>query len=1295
MGKLQRLELFNFKSYKGHTSLLFGDAFFTSIIGPNGSGKSNAMDAISFVLGIKSSHLRSAHLKELIYRGRVLRTSVVNGAGETNEVNGHDEEVNGTPNGTQERNDPKSAWVMAVYEDDAGDEQTWKRTITSQGVSEYRMNDRVVTAQAYNDALESENILIKARNFLVFQGDVEAIAIQKPTDLTRLIEQVSGSLEYKAEYDRLKAETEEAAETQSVQLNKRRVINSEIRQYQEQKKEADKYNRKAEERDQAIVTHVLWKVYHLQRQIEESTVEIQKHQHELKEFRRGVEKYERDLDSAKKDYAERGRHVSKAEKAIKAKEREIDDMTNSLVPVDEQIQVSTKQLTKYTNRINDITKEKNSQDMNVKQLEKDLKVVEKAQAQWQAEWDRTANKQGGQLNTAALADYARLKEEVNKRSSADQIRIDSLKRQRTANEGTVNSLKGKVEGAEFQLHALESDLTNINDRKAEMSVIVDETKKAIETQKKELNALISKRLQVEQTRTELEEKLQEVLRKLIDADDGRKQSEKERRIKETIATLKRTYPGVRGRVNELCRPKQKKFTEAVSTVLGRHFDAIVVDNEATARQCIEYLRDQRAGQATFIPLDTIQVKAVASNLKGMHRKMQPAIDVVEYDQAVARAISYACGNAIVCDDLDTAKYLCYEKNVDAKAVTLDGTVIHKGGLMTGGRGKEQNARQFGDMEVDKFNKLKDKLMADIGALPPSRSRGTEEDNLQVELSSLESRYTVAKEEVDGLTRNLASKKKEVDHAKGQLKEAQPKYRIESKKLDDLDDDIRDYQDAVSGVEDEVYGAFCVQHGFDDIREYEARQGSLQQDAAQKKLEFTTQKSRLQNQLSFEKTRLQATQDRIQTIRDKDARDRANIDELNEQKTGIQDDIDHLRAELEGLEEKLVEEQEAYEKAAEKLTSKKQEILKRAKGVEATLKNINSLEAEMQRHSTDRYGLYRRCKIENIPLPLDSGSATFDELPINDMTNGDAMEVDGDETMVSALQVPTTSDYGISPDFSELEDDLREDPSEAVDGELADKIHDFSAALEKMAPNMHAAERLGHVEDKFRNTEQEFKEATKQYKESKNAFEEVQKKREELFNKAFDHISEQIEPIYANLTRSTSSVIGGKAYLTADTEEPYLSGISYHTMPPAKRFRDMEHLSGGEKTMAALALLFAIHSYQPSPFFVLDEVDAALDNENVGKLVNYVRNHAGPGMQFIVISLKTGFFQGSEALVGVYRDQMANSSKVLTLDVSILPVSDEMSMLTLAIASQVSVNAKMRAGVFKERKQEDEGAIFWS
>lgn len=201
--------------------------------------------------------------------------------------------------------------------------------------------------------------------------------------------------------------------------------------------------------------------------------------------------------------------------------------------------------------------------------------------------------------------------------------------------------------------------------------------------------------------------------------------------------------------------------------------------------------------------------------------------------------------------------------------------------------------------------------------------------------------------------------------------------------------------------------------------------------------------------------------------------------------------------------------------------------------------------------------------------------------------------------------------------------------------------------------MRAIDRLGDVESRLKDTERDFEKARLAQKRARDAFNEIKTRRFELFNKAFSHIQEQISHVYKDLTRSEAYPLGGQAYLDIeeDTDTPYLSGIKYHAMPPLKRFRDMEHLSGGEKTMAALALLFAIHSYQPSPFFVLDEVDAALDNANVEKIKKYIREHSGPGMQFVVISLKTGLFQDSESLIGVYRDQDVNSSRTLTLDVS--------------------------------------------
>lgn len=205
----------------------------------------------------------------------------------------------------------------------------------------------------------------------------------------------------------------------------------------------------------------------------------------------------------------------------------------------------------------------------------------------------------------------------------------------------------------------------------------------------------------------------------------------------------------------------------------------------------------------------------------------------------------------------------------------------------------------------------------------------------------------------------------------------------------------------------------------------------------------------------------------------------------------------------------------------------------------------------------------------------------------------------------------------------------------------------------MAPNMRATDRLEGVESRLKDTDAEFATARRIARQTKEQFDDVKQQRHDLFMRAYTHIADQIQIVYKDLTKSRDNPLGGQAYLDLEEEEtePYLHGTKYNAMPPLKRFRDMEHLSGGEKTMAALALLFAVHSYQPSPFFVLDEVDAALDNANVAKLVAYIKRNAGPGMQFIVISLKAGLYEGSETLVGVMRDQGINSSKTLTLDVS--------------------------------------------
>ncbi|XMA08153.1 hypothetical protein WAI453_000944 [Rhynchosporium graminicola] len=1254
MGKLIRLELFNFKSYKGHHTLLFGDSYFTSIIGPNGSGKSNSMDAISFVLGIKSSHLRSSHLRDLVYRGRVLKTSKINDDGSAaapGEANGDGEaEDEDTKSQRPGRNDPKSAWVMAVYEDDAGDEQKWKRTITNQGASEYRINERVVTAQQYNESLESENILIKARNFLVFQGDVEAIASQSPKDLTRLIEQISGSLEYKAEYERLQEESEQAADNQNYNLHRRRGINSEIKQYQEQKKEAEAFQAKADERDDAIVTHILWKLYHFQRVMDESTASIQEHQENLKEYRRGVDKYEKSLEEARQAQTKVSKDVAKVERSIKKKEKEVEAKENALVPIDTKVEDSNNDIERLRKRIESVIKERDIQVASVQKTKKDLATVEKAEKQFELQWKETLKKQGKQLSEADFKEYNTLRSQVVNKTANNQSKLDNLIRQMKTDEVTVNSLKGKVEALQASVEKYEADVSSITERKEATKLSVKEISKEIDAKKKEFNYIQSERVRINQLHTEKEEKLVALMKTIEEATSGRRQNAKEQRTKDTIIALKRLYPGVRGRIGDLCKPKQKKFEEALSTALGRDFDSVVVDTEKIGTECVQYLKDQRASPMTFIPLDNIKVSAPDANLKSLS-KARLTIDTIDFDSSLERAMAYACGSSIVCDDLATAKDIIYKKHMQVKAVTLEGFVIYKDGPMAGGRlpDNKGNKRKFGDDEIEKLRSQAERFREEIEALPKVNRRGAAEETLQSDLTSLEQRLVYAKSELNAFEQNLASKKKELANQQRQLQEMAPKYEEKKSELESITDTVNEFKEAVAKVQDEIFAGFCKRLGYSDIRAYEAQQGSLEQEAAEQKNSFEVQKQRLARQVEWETGQQKATDNRVKGMEERVEALEALIEEFSSEKETLENAIDVDRAHITELEDEVHKLKEKLATKSEKVNQARNELQKRSKEIDSRTKAIATLETEVQRNASGRYALLRRCKLEQIAIPLTDSSRKLDSLPVDDnvlQTDPDAMDVDeDDETSAEVIK-----DYGIEISFEDLDDDLQKPDEEEVEEQLLQRITDLNSELEKLNPNMRAIDRLDGVEARLKSTEKDFEDARKSAKKSRDAFQEVKEKRFDLFNKAFSHISEQITHVYKDLTRSSTFPLGGQAYLDIeDSDAPYLSGIKYHAMPPLKRFRDMEHLSGGEKTMAALALLFAVHSYQPSPFFVLDEVDAALDNANVEKIKNYIREHAGPGMQFIVISLKTGLFQGSESLVGVFRDQEANSSKTLTLD----------------------------------------------
>lgn len=346
--------------------------------------------------------------------------------------------------------------------------------------------------------------------------------------------------------------------------------------------------------------------------------------------------------------------------------------------------------------------------------------------------------------------------------------------------------------------------------------------------------------------------------------------------------------------------------------------------------------------------------------------------------------------------------------------------------MTGGRGPQQNSKRWEESEVENLHKLKDKLMGDLSSLPKGHRRGTEEETLQGDLVGLEQRLAYALEESKALERNLESKNNELGFVKRQLEDLRPKFAERKETLEELEQSVTETQESVSGVEDDIYRKFCKRLGYDNIREYEMQQGSLQEEASQKKLEFTTQKSRIENQLSFEKQRLQATSDRINSLEAQHQRDKDLIEELKSEQQQIRNQLDEYEAELEILRERLDEQKEKYEQSGENLNQQRRELQKRSKNVEGSLKNVNALEAEIQRNSSSRYALLRRCKLEDIDIPLTESSNSLDQLPIDELVqtaDPDAMDVDEDANGSSGQAL--VQDYGVDVDFDSLGDTLKE------------------------------------------------------------------------------------------------------------------------------------------------------------------------------------------------------------------------------------------------------------------------------
>ncbi|CAF1616968.1 unnamed protein product [Rotaria magnacalcarata] len=921
---LKYVEIDNFKSYKGH--IVIGPLRkFTAIIGPNGSGKSNLMDAISFVLGEPTKSLRVRKLSELIH---------------------------GAPINKPVSTRASVSLIFVTIKTDRHGERTehekrFQRLIVG-NASEYRVDGRQLSATEYTEELENMGIIPKAKNFLIFQGQVESIAMKTPKEFTAMFEELSRSGELKEEYEQAKQEKNKAEQDTHANFQKKKGVEKQKKEVRLEKEVAQKYAALKTQYDELQLQLKLFQLYHNKQELTEKREIADKKRDEVAKLEKRKEISDEEIKAKKKELAVYNKELANDEQKVKELEAQINKNRPTYIKAKENSTHHQKKLDLARKTLLAAEKCHSAHNDEIVKYDDDLREVERLRREYEDKLQDESQHTGRNLalEENQMKEYRRLKEEAAKKMTQFSEEYDSIDRQQQVDKTNVEQEQRSQKDHQARIKQTESRIEELNGKIDKLGGYIADLER--EFNEKQTNVQLLEREVTEGRKRcgELEEELDQVNKEIGEARSDRNETSRAQRRAELIENLKQ-FPGVYGRLIDLCEPTHKRFQMAITKVLGRNMDSIVVERETTVQSCLRYMKEHRYEPETFLPLDYIKVTPVNEQLRELQepKNVKLVLDVIKYDKQYYKALLYACGNALVCDSDDDARRLAYESGHHKnKVVSLNGTLFNSSTVSNGdGNNSSQcDSKQIYDME-DKF-------------------------------------------------------------------------------------------------------------------------------------------------------------------------------ELNYKR--LRDDLKKINYEQVDKEEKLL------------------------------IKQMADIEAQLQKH------------------------------------------------------LPQTS---------------------AIDA------------------------RSREVKTTFELTNAEFERARNAAKRARQAFEKIKKERYDRFNALYEHVSTCIDDIYKSLTNSQAAV----ACLTAeDAEEPYKGGITYNCVAPGKRFQAMENLSGGEKTVAAICLLFALRSFKPAPFFLLDEVDAALDNTNIGKVADFIREQSASEFQCIVISLKEQFYSRADALVGIYPEPGdCITSHCLTLDLN--------------------------------------------
>ncbi|HII68485.1 TPA: chromosome segregation protein SMC [Candidatus Woesearchaeota archaeon] len=1161
MTRITKLVLHGFKSFAKHTEIAF-DNKFNCVIGPNGSGKSNVMDALCFVLGKTSAKsMRVEKSSNLIY------------------------------NGGKAKKPAKQAEVSIYFDNEKkvfpadSAEVKVSRIVKESGQSVYRINDKTYTKQEVVDLLAAAKIDPDGYN-IILQGDIVRFVEMPPLDRRLLIEEVAGIDIYEEKKQKALRELERVEE----RLKEAEIVLAERSIYlKELKKDRDQALKFKEMNDRvrtAKASLLKLQIDFRQKDHFETEERLAKAAEELANLKEAVEKLAADNRAKREDVNAITMEIEEKGEVEQVKlNKEIERMKIDLARMESRQEACTAELEKLGKRRQDIRESQKDTEVKIKHIAVQQETLAEKKASIEREKKELENKMESFRQKNKLDDLGDIDskiEEFDKKGEALQQEVHALR------EEQHNYIREK-DKIQHQLSTLDSQLKKVREIEKEHREQLEELKGKRELFK-DTTLELNKRLNEDST---LAGQIDRNAKKLAEVQEGlAKLRAKELTIREATAgdtalkaiiAAKEHIKGIHGTVSELGNVKAR-YAQALEIAAGPRLKSVVVEDDRIAAECINYLRTNKLGTASFIPINKIRPSGelkeaeAASKAKGCHGF---AIDLIDFDRRFTKVFQYVFGTTLVVDDLQVARRVGIGT---VRMVTLDGDLAEHSGLMHGGyRARKKEGVGFVQEEVAqdiaKHEGEAAELSSAISTLEKRKAENEEKiTELRTRKAELEGEIIKTEKSLHLEAGDLGTSKEQEKALKEQERQADKQIDLVQEKISEKNRELASVKIERQKLKDEV-SRLRNPRLIAELNAFREKHSQLSQDEAR----IETELKNIDGQLL---TIYKPEQEKVQRI----------LKEIDREEGGFGKEIMELSTRATSAGKELKEKEK-----------KAQEFYAQFKGLFA---KRGEIEKEMQHNElavVKKREEEKQCEIRSNTLSLKRAE-------------------------ISAALA------GLREEFSQYEGvPLDREKSEL---QLKAEITKFERMKAEIGTvNMKALEIYDEVEKEYQLLIEKKEKLATEKNDVILMINEIDGKKKDIFMRHYTTINETFSKNFNGLSTK------GTAHLELETpDDPLSGGLTIKVKISGNKFLDIRSLSGGEKTMTALAFIFAIQEHEPASFYVLDEVDAALDKHNATRYAELVKKHADRA-QYVIISHNDAVISHATHLYGVSMNEHGMSQVV--------------------------------------------------